>query len=187
MPSISDYLEKMDHEFSDLNLVLNKEGYRVDNGGIKDHCNLQSLKSVDYFYIISGKTLLVEFSDIELQHDKITSDIRKIRSSDLDKQLKTVLVKERHKEISKEICGKYKDTLIIKNQLSDHFPDVPDCMRPLSKEELVIVVNNIKSQNKLEIARFYDSLRSKIITAIPKEMLGKVSFITIDFFHSNSL
>lgn len=189
MCSFNDFLEPMDHEFTSIELQLNKVGFKVDgnNKGIKFHCGLNQLKSVDYIYQKKDNFPLVEFSDIGRHQNNIILKIKELEQSNLDRKTRTSLVKEQHRKIHNELVQKYKDTLIIINLLHDHFSDVPDNLK-ITRFHYYIVVPPLHKEieeYKIDVVRFLDDLESKITLAMPEQIYERVQVVLIGIFATN--
>jgi len=187
--SINDFYEPMDHEFGNIGIELKIFGFKVDGDGIKKHCHLNQLKSVDYIYPENDDFPLVEFSDIYRQHNALLNDIQKIKcSSGLDSKLKTEFIKGKHNEINRELVQKYKDSLTIINQLKDCLSDIPENLPHRPQHYYVIVApfhSEIEQARKHEIVRFLDDLKSKITQAIPDKIFIGVTVIPVHNFANN--
>ena len=192
MKSLNDFLELMDHEFGEIGIELGVYGLKVDgdNNGLKQHCNLNKLKSVDYIYKENNKFPLIEFSDIYRQQNAILAEIDQLKSCDLSRSLRTDLVKERHKKILSELVQKFKDTLTIISKLHNHISDIPENLQNQSQEYRIVYAPfhpEIAEDKKQDLVRFLDRLKDNITTAIPNEMCERVRVIHIaNFLTCNS-
>ena len=97
---ISNFYEKMDHEFPNTDITLEVKAYKVDGDyGIKKYCKFDDLKSVDYLMDHEVKGFLfVEFSDLWRQNVDIQNQAERIKVSNLCKNDKRVLRKELFKK-----------------------------------------------------------------------------------------
>lgn len=175
----------MDHEFSELqHLAVGREGFRIDKEGIKKHCNLSELKSVDYFEDHTEKGfLLIEFSDLFKQDDRVQSDIESLNACNLDKRQKKQLKKQYYREIHQELVKKFKDSRLIATDLPNHFINIPTSFA--NEAQFVIVLPSFEIQGKrtkAEIARFVDILKDKVISSLPRHYFSSVSVIPLDIF-----
>ncbi|ASF47917.1 hypothetical protein [Methylovulum psychrotolerans] len=191
MRPLQDFLEAMDHEFADLPLRLEVLALKVDGEGIKKHCQLHALKSVDYIYPRGDGFPLVEFSDIARQQHRILNDIAGIKASNLAKALRTDLIKARHKAVNQELVAKYKDTLTIISRLNQHCADVPeDLLNGLHHYYVVVAPLHEEIAapgRRIEIIRFLDNLESKIINSMPEQLFAGVSVVLIHAFAEQHL
>ncbi len=187
MRSLNDFLELMNHEFGEIGIELTVYGIKIDGieDGLKQHCRLNNLKSVDYIYPKNSKFPLVEFSDICRQQHNILGDIDDIKKCNLQQKLRTDLIKGKHKIVCQELAGKLKDTLTIINKLHNHVSDIPENLQNKSHPYYIVYAPfhiEIDGNRKQDLSRFLDDLASKITSAIPDEMFEIVKIISIETF-----
>jgi hypothetical protein len=185
MRSLNDFRERINHEFDDIAITLTIFGLKIDGDGLKKHCKLNALKSVDYIYPKNNKFPLVEFSDLARQKNQILQHITEIKSSQgLSSSLKRELILKKHKEVHTELVQKYKDTLTIISNLTKYISDVPENLQNKNKYYIVVAPFHaeIEDSRKPEIARFLDALKDKITLAIPDEIFVGVEVIRIEDF-----
>jgi len=188
------FKEKMDHELdrkpnSTVHLSLLREGYKLDGNGIKKQLGFNSLKSVDY--IAENNALaLVEFSDLYSQQNVLLSLSKTLYKSQAISNKDTKQInKKLWQTIQKELTDKYKDTLLIIEQmqknnfcskLEEHYKNDETV-----KKYWIIVSPfhpDIKEENKPELARFLDNLKDNIATSLPNKWNIKVQIIFIENF-----
>ena len=85
MYCISTFLEPMNHEFDEHpQIIVPRDGYKVDGEGIKKQCKLNTLKSVDYYEVHEKRGFLyVEFSDLIKQNAQINEKAKRISESNV--------------------------------------------------------------------------------------------------------
>lgn len=189
--NIADFLELMNHEFPAIPLTLNQMGYKVDgNDGIKKHCKLNDLKSVDYFCEQSAQSqntrcLLIEFSDLSRQQSSILDKIVNIAKSDLPKSQKTQIKKDYYKTIQKELVTKYKDSIHILNNMSDYIDDIPPALAGHHHTFIIVVApidKAMPANKRVDIVRFLDELKDKVAQSIPDALYHRVRVSSLKAF-----
>ncbi|WP_336291983.1 hypothetical protein [Aeromonas dhakensis] len=180
---ISVFLEIMDHEFPRYNQTLPFSGYKVDGqSGIKVHCNLNGLKSVDYFYEkkTQGKVCFIEFSDLERHRDSVNARLAEVGGAKpLTRATKKKILNTIGCEIHQELKTKYTDSLSILSRVERHIENIPEAF-DCTDEEIVfhIVVpplTEITEKDRLiDIIKFYDTLKDKVKAVIPSQMISDV-------------
>ncbi|MBO2680807.1 hypothetical protein I6M56_18400 [Shewanella algae] len=186
MNCISSFLENMEHEFPNhTQLNVNRNGYKVDGEGIKKKCRLDALKSVDYYEIHEKYGFLyVEFSDLLKQEIQIQERVERVNLSDLSKRDKRDFLKRFFNEINRELVAKFKDSFIIRRMMPDNITNIPDEFD--SQGTFVIVIAplapQLKKEELIEITKFLDTLKDKVIHSIPRDMFTKVKVTTLDKF-----
>ncbi|PKF60650.1 hypothetical protein CW745_14055 [Psychromonas sp. psych-6C06] len=182
MDCISRFLEVMDHEMPQHSaLTSSRSGYKVDGEGIKKHCLLSGLKSVDYFEINSERGFLyVEFSDLFAHDVQIQYKILQISDSNLSPKIKKDLRKQFNKEIANELKQKAKDSRVIQLALPEKLANLPEKFN--DKALYVVVVPPIEEANKVEQARFIDDLKSKLTCSVPDTIAKSVIVVPLNHF-----
>jgi len=183
---ISTFLEEIDHEFQDFReFKVNRKAYRVDRNGIKAYCQLNAMKSVDYYEDHQNKSfLVVEFSDLIKQDQQIALKVQELLDSNLDKRLKTEIRKNYYNEINRELIQKYKDSLHIKNTMSTCIKNIPQSFNGIA--DFVVVVAPIDEKNRIDIVRFIEQLKAKLCTGLSKGMVKNIHIVPLDHFISAS-
>lgn len=183
---IAEFLETMDHEFPNIELQVNKAGYKVDgNDGIKKQCGLNNLKSVDYFYLYDRKFFVIEFSDFLRQRIAILNDVEAIKETTLDKNQKKRLVKEHHKKIHKELVEKYKDSVHILNLMGRYSDQIPAEFAEQGRAFLIVVppiLQHLPPAKRVQMLRYLKELRDKVSQAIPDDIYQTVKLVFVDQF-----
>lgn len=187
MQCISIFLEQFNHEFPDVEAIYNeRKAYRIDGeNGIKKHCQLQGLKSVDYYEDHSRHGfLMVEFSDLIKQNEGLNLKISALRKSDIDKKEKNLLLKTYFNTINRELVDKFKDTQLITSKISVHLKNIPAAFS--NTAEFIIVVaplsNTIDKGKRIEILKFLDTLKDKVSQALPKQLYSRVKIMPLNSF-----
>lgn len=184
--SIDDFLEQMDHEFPKVDIQLDRQGYKVDgNDGIKKHCDLNTLKSVDYFCQQPIEFLLVEFSDLARQQAVIIEQVKALKSSDLAANLKKRLIVDHHKQIHKELVSKYKDSIHIQSQINKHISHIPEVLLGENRRYMIVVApieQTLPEDKKIEMIRFFDDLQNKVSQSIPDAIHSAVKVLPVSVF-----
>lgn len=181
-PCISTFLENMDHEFPDYQETVPFNGYKVDgNAGIKVHCQLRQLKSVDYFYDQQSRLLFIEFSDLSRHRDSVEERKEEVSGAKpLTPHTKKQILKNIGCEIHKELRTKYTDSLSILGKVGRHTNNMPIAFECSDNEiKFHIVVPPLPNVNEgkdkvIDLIRFYDNLKDKVKAAIPAQMLSDV-------------
>lgn len=184
---ISNFLEEIDHEIPDYsNLKVNRNAYRVDgNEGIKVHCQLNAMKSVDYYEDHQKKGfLIVEFSDLIKQDNEIALKIQELKDSNLDKRLKIEIRKRYYNDINRELVQKFKDSLQIKNLMYTHITNIPQSFSGLA--DFVVVIAPFDQHNRIDVIRFMDQLKTKLYTGLSKSLVKKIHVVPLNDFISAS-
>ncbi|WP_394167508.1 hypothetical protein [Photobacterium piscicola] len=186
MNCISNFLEVMDHEFpNNMETTVPYTGYKVDGNGIKKHCLLNTLKSVDYYSLHPKHGFLyVEFSDLIRQDEEIKNKAERISNSNLSSHDKRNLKKECFKIINKELVLKYKDSFLIKQIMVNKLNNIPAFFEGESMYVIVVapIEKDLSQDKKIEIIKFIDTLKDKISASLPKDLFTQVKVITLDRF-----
>lgn len=182
---ISEFLQHLDHEFKDVAVKLNQQGYKIDgNQGIKVHCNMRNFKSADYFYLDcqDSKLIILEFSDLYAQRQQIDAQIAALKTSDLDKSTRRTLIKQQHTVIHKELVDKFKDTLHILSQLNDYFDNIPQTIGEKPQRFLIVVppFTHYLNIDDVDMVRILDALQDKVKQALQGPYLPKVKILPLD-------
>jgi|GEM_PF-6138266 len=190
MEQWNEFKEKMDHEMSNVPISLLKEGYNLDDDkkGIKISIGFNALKAVDYI-ANNGSLAFVEFSDLYSQQNEIKKQIQTLKRSELEKSDKRKFIKKLGRTIQKELTDKYKDTHFIVSQMQKQ----KFCLKldgqyreneTLKKYWIIVAPfhDSIADENKVEIARFIDSLESTVSRCLPPIWNVRVSIISINNF-----
>lgn len=183
--TINDYLEFMDHEFTNTDIAPNKKGYKVDRNGIKNRCEYANLKSVDYFHESNERLHLVEFSDLARQHLNILTKIDEFKKCNLCKEEIKRNVKRLHREIGNELKIKYLDSLRIISKIPKVFSDPPEWIRTEAGKLVVVVAPidaSIDESKKEDIARVLEKLKDDLACSIPDDMFVGVQVVQVDSF-----
>lgn len=174
--SWNDFLELMLHQIRDCDVDLNTDAYRVDDArrkpnGIRTHCkidnpaNNQTIKTCDYFHIISEKSLFlcVEFSDLFAQQTKRDDTIKKIRELDIDNSEKNQIIKSfnSNKVISDELAQKFRDTDFILRRLYENCQAYIKDLPCSTYEKHFLVVYYLPNADTVDEARFLDKENDK--------------------------
>lgn len=184
--SWDDFLEPMLHQIRDCDVDLDTYAYRVDDergkpNGIRTHCkicnpiNSQTIKTCDYFHIISEKSLFlcVEFSDLLAQQNKRDDSIKEIRKLKIDSSEKNQIINcsESNVIISNELTQKFRDTDFILRKLYSgecqaYIKDLPNIEYA---KHFLIVYHFPNVDEEVDRARFsdakHDKLRSLLATS----------------------
>lgn len=187
MQCISIFLEKFNHEFTDVEAINHdRKAYKIDGeNGIKKYCKLQELKSVDYYedHCKHG-FLIIEFSDLIKQNEGLNLKISALKNSNVDKKEKTLLLKTYFNTINRELVDKFKDTQIITSKIGVHLENIPASFN--NTAEYIIVVaplsTTIEKGKRIEILRFLDTLKDKVSQALPKQLYSRVKIIPLNTF-----
>lgn len=179
-PCISTFLENMDHEFPDYQEAVPFNGYKVDgNAGIKVHCQLRQLKSVDYFYDNQSRLFFIEFSDLSRHRDSVEARKEEVsEAKPLTSHTKKQILKSIGCEIHKELRTKYTDSLSILGIAGRHISNMPIAFE-CSDNDITfhIVVPPLPNEGKdkvIDLIKFYDNLKDKVKAAVPAQMLSDV-------------
>lgn len=181
---IADFLEVMDHEFPEVSTQVDKLGYKVDgNQGIKVHCNLRNLKSVDYLFEHPKGFYIIEFSDLIRQHKQIEVEKETLKAANVDRALKKKLLKERGKIIHSELISKFKDTVQILNLIENHLSNIPESFHTNNRHYLIIVPP-LNERDGIEYSRVLEQIKDTVKQCIPAEIYGTVNLIPLNRFLS---
>ncbi|WP_108700795.1 hypothetical protein [Phytobacter sp. SCO41] len=182
---IDAYFEPMDHEFGDIDIKPNKQGYRVDKNGIKLSCCYPNLKSVDYFHGDENILYLVEFSDLARQHLCIMERVRNLKECNLNKNDRTRAIRKLHREIGHELKQKYLESLIILRKIPRIFKNVPEWLI-VEKGKFIIVVApssiDLEEDKKEDIARILEKLKDDLTCSIPDDIFEGVKIVQVNSF-----
>lgn len=183
---LSTFLENMDHELPEHNqIVVPRQGYKVDGEGIKKRCNFNKFKSVDYYENHDKHGLLyVEFSDLLKQDCQIQASAQKVKESNLDRKEKGKIRKAFFKEINKELVQKYKDSVMIRILMRDKVENIPSCFENTGTFIIVVApFDTARGQDHLiEVAKFFDTLKDKVADSLPTELFSSVKIVPLDKF-----
>lgn len=180
---ISSFIEEMDHEFTDYNNAIEIFGYKVDGTrGVKVCCNLNGLKSVDYFYENSelNKFYFIEFSDLNRHKALIDSQHAEVDSvKSMARLTKKKLLKSLSSEIHNELRTKYTDSLHILDGLDHYIKNIPEtffCNKGDITFHIVVppLPGAADDKNVIDFIKFYDTLKSKVKAVIPSSMISNV-------------
>ncbi len=185
---IYDFLEEMQHEFPEHNgIEVNRAGFKVDGQGIKYHCKLNTLKSVDYFEVNDKHGfVLVEFSDLLRQNEQIEKTIKDIKESNITPCQRTKLIREQYKKINQELVSKYKDSITLNKLMHSSVENIPPELNSVGKYVVVVTPQDksLPNSTQMDIHRFLDTLKDKIRNSIPKELYTSVVVLHLDTFCS---
>lgn len=185
MLNIGDYFELMDHEFGNVAIIPNKQGYRVDRDGIKNRCNYANLKSVDYLHESNQQLNFIEFSDLARQHLAIMDKIAEFKACDLEKREITRNIKRLHREIGSEIKTKYMESLCILRKIPKVFENVPAWMLAESGRLVIVVAppqEDVEESKKEDIVRIFEKLKDDLTCSIPDDIFQSVRVVQVDSF-----
>lgn len=181
----SSFAEKMNHEFRNIDIEIDKIGYKVDGQGIKFHCSCRTLKSVDYLHDCNDKLSLIEFSDLAAQHEQILRRVEKLKESNLDRSEVRRFVKDLHGTITQEMRKKYLDSLHILECMKQYFKELPTWAKDNKGRYFIIIppiINDAPEEKKAEISRMVDTLKDNLILAIPEHLFVGVHVIQLPEF-----
>ena len=199
MQQWNDFKEKMEHEFDRktspyIHISLLKEGYKLDGQkGIKTNIGFNQYKSVDY---IADTSLLalVEFSDLLSQQNSIMNQIQRLKDSDFSNKDSREVSKSLRTKIQKELVDKYKDSLLIIEQMqkSSYCSQLAEQYQKNEtlKEYWVVIAPfhpSIEKENRVELAKFLDQLKNNITTALPKVLNITVRIVFVHDFANPKL
>ncbi|ENP0863055.1 hypothetical protein ACM6VE_001043 [Vibrio parahaemolyticus] len=184
---ISTFLEDIDHEFGDIGIRVERQGYKVDGkAGIKPHCKLDTLKCVDYFYTNNEQFSFYEFSDLIDQRLKLEKLCAALTCDD-DSIPARELVKLRKKllgDIRTELITKFKDSITIRNELDKKLVNIPDSFS--SAPDYFIVVPPIDKASLgskfSDMVRFLDSLPGEMRSAMVRSHFRRVKVLPLNAF-----
>ncbi|ELI5379864.1 MULTISPECIES: hypothetical protein [Vibrio harveyi group] len=186
MYCISTFLEPMNHEFDEHpQIIVPRDGYKVDGEGIKKQCKLNTLKSVDYYEVHEKRGFLyVEFSDLIKQNAQINEKAKRISESNLPPKDKAAIRKSYFKEIHQELVAKYKDSVTIRNLIPEYIDNIPEAFQ--DKGEYIIVIapidSSLEKSKLVEIAKFVETLKDKVAQGIPKDLFTNVKVVNLEKF-----
>ncbi|MCK0911587.1 hypothetical protein [Acinetobacter pittii] len=182
---ISTFEEVMNHEFPHhTSISVPKQGYKVDGKGIKDHCKLNKLKSVDYYHFDSKRGFFfIEFSDLLRQDIDIKTAIERITNSNLIPRDKKTLRKYYYKLMNKELVSKYNDSFIIKTMMVNYINNIPSFFEQNSSYCIVVTpIDHLETHEQIEIAKFLTTLEAKIMNSLPTGLFTDVKVIPLNRF-----
>ena len=184
MICITNFLEDINHEMKEyIGIIINKKAFKVDgNHGIKNCCESNELKSVDYFDCNSPDSFqYVEFSDLLAHDDQVKQKIQEVKKiKELPKKINAEIREDYAKIIHKELVQKLKDSKSIRNDMPNYIKNIPDHFE--LSERFLIVIAPIKSGKGLEAARLVNYWKSSIKQSLPKKWLKDVEFVPLDIF-----
>ncbi|ELB2959661.1 hypothetical protein P3535_17725 [Vibrio parahaemolyticus] len=179
---ISQFLEDMDHEFTDIPDTVKLKGFKVDGtSGIKPFCKLSELKSVDYFYenAESSDFVFFEFSNLPAQRlslERIAENLAIAPDMDMTKKELVKVRKKIKAEIQQELVKKFNDSSLINMNMRSELINIPESFSNIPKYMIVVPpIDSSKLGPKAgDIARFLDQLKGTVRNSIPKQMCGGV-------------
>lgn len=188
MYCISSFLENMDHEFPNhTQIIVPRNGYKVDGEGIKKKCQLNTLKSVDYYEVHEQRGFLyIEFSDLLRQDAQLQERAGRIKDSNLTKKDKKKFRETCFKEIHKELVHKFKDSVMIRILMKDKVKNIPEHFEANGMYIIVVAPLDpqLEKDKAIEILKFLDTLKDKVSQGIPKEFYSSVKILPLDKFCS---
>lgn len=180
---IIEFEEPMKHEFPRIKETITACGFKVDGkDGIKLHCQLNKLKSVDYFYLKDSKYVLVEFSDLARQKANLIEDFKQIKEAELSYRLKRTLQEEIFKKIQTELASKYKDSIYIIDNMESQINNIPPLLLNKKNGFLIIVApidKNLTKGKQGDISRFLEALKDKVSNSLPDNMYSSVKLLPV--------
>lgn len=182
---ISNFEEVMNHEFPHhTSIIVPKQGYKVDGKGIKNHCKLNNLKSVDYYHFDSKRGFFfIEFSDLLRQDVDIKTAVERITRSNLVPRDKKTLRKYYYKLMNKELVSKYNDSFIIKTLMINHINNIPSFFSENSSYCIVVSpIDHLENHKQIEIYKFLTTLEAKIMNSLPIGLFTDVKVIPLNRF-----
>lgn len=183
---ISSFLERMNHEIKNTDIVLDYQGYKIDgDNGIKVFCKARDMKSADYLQCLTDKGfLVVEFSDLWRQNLQIKEDVKKVTASNLDPSLKRDIKKRYLTDINKELVTKYKDTISLLKVINEELKNIPEIFTKIPIYLIVVapIDPTLDKAKQIEIVKFIDMLQNKVSSAIPSQLYSRVDIITLEQF-----
>lgn len=184
--SFDSFAENMDHEFRNVDLPINKVGYKVDGEGIKIHCQCRTLKSVDYFHDQNGDIVFIEFSDLAAQNEQIHATIEDVKKSGMQPNNIRQLIGEMHKKIPQEMRKKYIDSIHIMRCMGENITNIPEWASNRGKGKYYIVVAPISElapeTQKGDLVRMLDTLQNRLTESIPDPLFNGVEVIPLNRF-----
>lgn len=185
MRSINDFYVVIDHEFKGIAPFGSLHGYQIDrDDGIKCHCNLNQLKSVDYYYRYEGSHYKLEFTDLLSQLEQNKAKCQELKATMASCKVRTEFLKMMMNSIHQEIVAKYKDTLHITRALPSHLADVPQTIYEC-KMKLIVVTKPMNQQHvsvQQELVKFFEYVKDSLRNSIPQEMFYGVEVMPLDVF-----
>lgn len=194
------FKEFLEHDIQNCDLILNVEGYRVDEKkksgypqGIRNHCLLKSpqgnnIKCCDYFYLWNDKFFCLEFSDIALQLEYLTDIYESLLDKKTDKAQRHYLKKfTPQKHIQIEIQEKFVDTEYLLAHLygseSTRISNLPSHKLP----KYFFLIWHQKDLDNIDCARFLDFIQDKLKDKLARQPfvyldINKIYFITLTIF-----
>lgn len=166
--SWNDFLEPMNHEINNCSITLEVKACRVDNGCIKDYCQINNpesnnqVKSCDYFYIPDGRNLFlcIEFSDLLSQKYNIDKNVDEIKTSKIKRKKANhiIAIYNSSSVISNEIENKITGTDFILKKLYSGECDqyIDDIPRNNFNKYHFLVVYYLPSSDEIDRARMSD-------------------------------
>ncbi|MGK0448246.1 MAG: hypothetical protein ACJA2M_002032 [Polaribacter sp.] len=183
---ISEHLEVLDHEFDQIDTHLYHSGYRVDGtNGIKNIVGLPARKSVDYFCILNGRCVFVEFTDLAQGQEDLLGIHNTISAIDNDFH-KNTLAKLLKKDQRRELVEKFKDSKDIFLKISSFYENVPKELLDHSAKVFYIVCAPInialEDNEKAEIGRFISTLQSRVSSCLEDDICSRVKLVFLEHF-----
>lgn len=187
MKSFNDFRELLDHEFRNVEPLVSMYGIRLDKSdGVKEAFGLQDLKSADYFANIKDTDIVLEFSDLGSQVDRVLNQIAEIKKSDISSGLKKEVAGNFRKSVAQEARNKYVSTCLLFSTLRDNCQDrVTDVPELPDGCKFIVVYAPFRdelSTSDTDIARFIEYMRDNLVTMIPDEICNKVEVLPLDLF-----
>jgi hypothetical protein len=187
MKSMNDFHVAIDHEFAGIDQISSLRGYQIDrDDGIKCHCNLHQLKSVDYYYGYQGKHYKLEFTDLLSQLKQKEAICEELKAAMGSCKARTNILKMVMNSIHQEIVTKFKDTLHISRALHKNLTDVPQEIHEC-KMKLIVVTKPMNQEHlstQQELVKFFEYVKDSLRNSIPHEMFHGVEVIPLDLFQS---
>lgn len=184
--SINEFCEPLDHEFgNDIEpLPSQNRGVRIDEDwGLKQYCEHQQLKSVDFLMRTKSGYCFLEFSDIGRQIDQTLQKISEVRASEnMSRALKKNITNGLRRSVSQEARNKYTDTCLIFSHAADHLCDSPELSKGCKFLIVYAPFSDHIQNSKEDLFKFLDYMKDSLTTAIPDAMFHKVEIITLDIF-----
>lgn len=193
MRSLNDFFELMKHEFPDIDITLNVSGFKVDGkgNGLKIHCGLNNLKSVDYIHKKNNNYFqLIEFKDIyRKQNTKMihvenlnTPSFDEFNNNEHSKKIRNI---DLDNDIKNELVQKYIDTLTMINQMHNYLTDIPEGLQNNPHRYYIVVApfhSEIPGERRSILSRLLAQMKSRIKLEIPDELFLDVELIQIEAF-----
>lgn len=189
---ISAFLEVIDPEMPDCEVVLTATGYKLDGAnGLKVVLRViddagNTPKSVDYLQPLDKIPLFVEFSDLQAQHIRCSATRKSLDLGGLSKsERKRVLSKiSTDNDILNELRGKIVDTDFIFREISDK--SLLDGLPELHGGHILVVWHQRSSLSKVDTAKLLDGLRGRLLAELGRYNLRFLNvplhFLTVEAY-----